>query len=92
MLPEALQAFLKQEGKLLNPNYLGPGEADETRAFDWWQHEVGRHKRYADFLAACGHDTRDLLGAVERLRAAAQDLREVVDYYSKQFEEEPFRS
>ena len=60
------------------------------RMFDWEQYEMGRHKQYADFLEACGHDTRDLLEAMERLQAAAQDLREMGEFYSKQFDEEPF--
>jgi hypothetical protein len=49
-----------------------------------------RYTRYADFLEACGHDTRDLLGAVERLRAAAQELRHCGEYYSNQFDQTPF--
>jgi hypothetical protein len=93
MLPEKLQAFLKKEGKLLNSYYVVAGEEGEPRVrmFDWEQYEMGRHKRYAEFLEACGHDTRDLLASMERLRAAAQDLREVGEFYSKQFDEEPFR-
>jgi hypothetical protein len=63
MLPEKLQAFLKEEGKLLNAYYVyREGESEpRARMFDWEQYEMGRHKRYAEFLEACGHDTRDLL-------------------------------
>jgi hypothetical protein len=55
--------------RLLDPNYFGAAEEGEPKArvFNWSQHEVGRHKQYADFLEACGHDTLDLFGAVERL-------------------------
>ena len=93
MLPEKLQAFLKKEGKLLNAYYVySEGESEpRARMFDWEQYEMGRHKLYAEFLEACGHDTRDLLASMERLRAAALDLREVGEFYSKQFDEEPFR-
>ena len=93
MLPERLQEFLKDMGRLLDPNRFAASEegGPQARVFDWAEHEVGRHQRYADFLAACGHDTRDLLGAVERLRAAAQELREVGEFYSRGFAEEPFR-
>jgi hypothetical protein len=49
-----------------------------------------RYTRYANFLEACGHDTRDLLGAVERLRAAAQELREAGEFCSNQFDHNPF--
>jgi len=93
MLPEKMQAFLKQQGKLLNAYYVDSVAEGEpvARVFDWEQYEMGRHKRYADFLEACGHDTRDLLASMERLRAAAQDLREVGEFYRKQFDEEPFR-
>ena len=80
MIPEKLQEVLKHEGKLLNPNYLWPSEIPIME----------RYARYADFLEACGHDTRDLLGAVERLRAAAQELRHCGEYYSNQFDQTPF--
>jgi hypothetical protein len=92
MLPEKLQTFLKQQDRLLNAYYVDAAVEGEPRArmFDREQYEMGRHKQYADFLEACGHDTRDLLEAMERLQAAAQDLREVGEFYSKQFDEEPF--
>jgi len=97
MLPEKLQAFLKKEGLSFdNGTFLKKeGKVVEgepcARIFDYEQYEMARHKRYADFLEACGHDTGDLLASMERLRAAAQDLRKVAEFYSKQFDEEPFR-
>jgi hypothetical protein len=80
MIPEKLQEVLKHEGKLLNPSYLWPSEIPIMECY----------ARYADFLEACGHDTRDLLGAVERLLAAAQELRHCGEYYSNQFDQTPF--
>ena len=53
-MPEKLQAFLKKEGKLLNAYYVySEGESEpRARMFDWEQYEMGRHKRYAEFLRA----------------------------------------
>jgi hypothetical protein len=80
MLSEKLQEVLKYEGKLLNPNNMWPSEIPVME----------RYTRYANFLKACGHDTLDLLGIVERLRAAAQELREAGEFYSNQFDHNPF--
>jgi hypothetical protein len=92
MLPAPLQEVLKKEGKETNPNYKWPDEKGETQmqAFDGFKHETKRYERYANFLQACGHDTKDLVDGIERARAAAQELHECGDWYSKQFEEKPF--
>jgi hypothetical protein len=92
MIPEKLQEVLKEEGKLLDPLYMYREFNGEPKVpeLDWSEIRMVRYTRYANFLEACGHDTRDLLGAVERLRAAAQELRHCSEYCSNQFDQTPF--
>ena len=84
MLTPEMQEYLKKQA-----HYADPESQAQTRQFDY---PLSFYKSHVDFLNECGHDTFQLVSAIERVRASIQDLREVNNYAAAQFKLNPFPS
>jgi hypothetical protein len=86
MLPETLQELLKTQFRYVNPN-----GTEFSNVYDYRFKDFMRcFDKYQEFLSACGHDTRELAGAVARARAAIQELRHVNEWMDDRFRQDPF--
>ena len=82
MLPEKMKEVLMKHANFSNPK--------QDPAWFYFKAPLDHYERHCTFLDACGHDTHELAAAIERTRAAAQDLRHVNNWMSEKFEMDPF--
>ena len=74
--------ILKHYAKVADPDCESPCEEGEQK-----YHRLDAFK--IKVMDACGHDTADMCGAIERARAAIQDLHHTSELFTKQFDENP---
>jgi hypothetical protein len=82
MLPEKMKEVLMKHVNFSNPK--------RDPAWFYFKAPLDHYERHCTFLDACGHDTHELAAAIERTRAAVQDLMHVNDWMSEKFEKDPF--
>lgn len=62
----------------------------QTWERDGFKEQLNRYERYSSFLDACGHDTKDLAGAMAGVNTAVEELRRVCALAGQRFDQEPF--
>ena len=82
MLPEKMKAILLHQARIANP--LQDWERDG------FSEQLHRYERYSSFLDACGHNTRELAGAIAGVKAAVEELRRAQGVAVQNFDRSPF--
>jgi hypothetical protein len=82
MLPDKIKGILMEYEKF---NNFGP-----DREWCIFKAPLDQYERHSTFLDACGHDTHELVGAIARMRAAVQELKQVNESMNEQFKKDPF--
>ena len=82
MLPEKIQGILMEYSKFVN--------FGQEREWCIFKSPLDQYERHSAFLDACGHDTHELAGAIERTKAAVQELKHCNEWMNEQFKKDPF--